>query len=774
MKIDKNQIETNLDFLRDLINKSTDAIFVSDPVTGLFVFVNDGACASLGYSRQELLKMGVMDIETSFPDNRWRQTHVTELRQKESQIMEGIHKRKDGTIFPVEANISHVVLNTGEYLVAVVRDITERRRTEEENDRLVKAVSVVSEGIAVTDEKDRYLYVNDAHARIYGYLQSELVGKTWRDITPLQFVPLMAGYLAQTLRRRDNGVWSGEAPGLCKDGTVISTEVTATARWNEKGEYLGHICVVKDITERKRVEETLRRSEEEYRMVANNIDEIIYRVSFKNDPLKGKVAFLSGPTEKILGFTGKEFMENSELWVSLIHPDDASSLFETTKKMLDERQPAAREFRIRQKHEPEYVWLEDKVFPQFDKHGDVIGYFGVARDVSERKKAEEDRARLEEDLLQAQKMEAVGRLAGGIAHDFNNMLTAIIGYASLMQRKLGTDSPFRHDVDQILHSAQQSANLTSQLLAFSRKQIISPKETDLNELIRGMETLLKRLIGEDIEFRTSLSDKRLTAMVDRGQIEQVLLNLCTNARDAMPHGGLLAISTDVLELDNQSRETYDLDRLGKYAVITVTDTGKGLDEATMQKIFEPFFTTKEIGQGTGLGLSIVYGVIKQHNGNVTMESEPGKGTTCKIFLPLNVSSAKRTQKESALTPRGGREVILVAEDDEVVRSLTSHILRSAGYSVIEAVDGDDALNKFAENKDSINLALCDVVMPKRSGKQVGDMMRTIKSDIRVLLVSGYTADIISAKGISEDGLNFISKPITPNSLLRKVRKVLDN
>ncbi|HXX57511.1 MAG TPA: PAS domain S-box protein [Thermodesulfovibrionales bacterium] len=774
MKTDKVKIETNLDILRDLINKSNDAIFVNDPRTGLFIFVNDRACASLGYDREELLKIGVMDIETSFPDTSLWQSHVNELRQRSGLILEGIHKRKDGTTFPVEANISYVELNTREYMVAVVRDITERRRTEEEKDRLARAVSVVSEGIAVTDEQDRYIYVNDAHARTYGYLQSELMGKTWRDITPHEFVSLVEREVARTLHNRDCGVWSGECPGLCKDGMVISTEVTATARWSEKGEYLGHICVVKDISERKRMDEALRKSEEEYRMVVNNINEIIYRVSFRDDPLRGQVAFLSGPTEKILGFTCTEFMDNSELWVSLIHPDDTPALFEATKKMLDGRRPAVREFRIRRKHEPEYVWFEDKVFPQFNEKGDVIGYFGVARDISERKTAEEDKARLEEQLLQAQKMEAVGRLAGGIAHDFNNMLTAIIGYASLMERRLGTESPFRHYVDQILNSAQQSANLTSQLLAFSRKQIISPKETDLNELIRGMEILLKRLIGEDIECKTDLTDMHVTAMVDRGQIEQVLLNLCTNARDAMPRGGVLSISTDVLELDDGSRRTYDLNSSGRYAVITVTDTGKGLDEVTIQKIFEPFFTTKEIGKGTGLGLSIVYGIVKQHNGNITMQSEPGKGTTFKIFLPLIASPTGTARKERVVTPRGGTETILVAEDDEAVRILTSHILREAGYAVIEAVDGDDAIMKFRENKETIKLAICDVVMPKRSGKEVSDTIRTIKSDIRVLLASGYTADIISAKGIGEEGLDFISKPITPSNLLGKVREVLDN
>ena len=390
----------------------------------------------------------------------------------------------------------------------------------------------------------------------------------------------------------------------------------------------------------------------------------------------------------------------------------------------------------------------------------------VLNDATNRKKQEEER-------LRWQKLESVGQLAGGIAHDFNNMLTAIIGYASFLGAKIGTASPLKPYVDQILSVSEKSANLTRQLLAFSRKQILSPKVTDLNELIKKMETLLKRLISEDIEFKTSLTDKPLTAMVDTGQIEQVLVNLCTNARDAMPNGGLLTICTDVLELDEKNMKTHGLDQPGRYALIAVTDSGIGMDEMARQKIFEPFFTTKEIGKGTGLGLAIVYGIIKQHNGYITVYSESWKGTTFNIYLPLSEFPAEEARVKEVIAPIAGTETILVTEDNDEVRALITHVLQEFGYTVIEAVDGEDAISKFEENKDRIELAILDIIMPKKSGKEASEAIRNIKPGVKLLFISGYTADIITKVGIDEEGGYFIQKPITPNGLLGKVREILD-
>ncbi len=409
-----------------------------------------------------------------------------------------------------------------------------------------------------------------------------------------------------------------------------------------------------------------------------------------------------------------------------------------------------------------------------DKLGRPVSIFVTLHELTHDRMIQEEKMKLETQLFQAQKMEAIGQLAGGIAHDFNNMLTAIIGYGSMLKDKLAKDNSLKLFAEQILSAAEKSSNLTRQLLAFSRKQIISPEETNLNALIKDMEKLLMRLIGEDIEFKTELTDKALTVMVDPGQIEQVLLNLCTNARDAMPDGGLLSIKTDVVQLDEAYKKNHELKGPGMYACISVSDSGKGMDEKTLSKIFEPFFTTKEVGKGTGLGLSIVYGIIKQHSGNITAYSEPGKGSTFKIYLPLIKSPGileAMMSKEKG--PKEGTETILIGEDNEDVRTITRHVLEEYGYTVIEAPDGEEAVKKFMENKEDIQLVMLDVIMPKKSGKEAADEIKEVKPDTRILFTSGYTADIIHQKGILEEGMNFISKPVTPNDLLIKIREVLD-
>jgi PAS domain S-box-containing protein len=412
------------------------------------------------------------------------------------------------------------------------------------------------------------------------------------------------------------------------------------------------------------------------------------------------------------------------------------------------------------------VYVETKSYPLKDLSGNTVSAIEIIIDITERRK-------LEEQLGQSQKLEAVGQLAGGIAHDFNNMLTAIMGYGSLLNNSLEKDSPLKIFVDKILASAEKSADLTRQLLAFSRKQVIIPRQVELNGLVRGMDRLLQRVIGEDIELLLALSDNDLFVMVDPGQVEQVLMNLITNARDAMPNGGRLSISTESARIDEEYGKTHAVEKMGTYALATITDTGGGMDEKTRQRIFEPFFTTKELGKGTGLGLSLVYGIIKQHNGNVNVYSEPGKGATFKIYLPLIKKPVTHETMAEVVIPKGGTETILVSEDNEDVRLLTKKMLEEFGYKVIEAVDGADAINKVEGNKDGIQLAILDVIMPRKNGKEAGDEIKKIKPEIKLLFISGYTEDIIHQKGVLEGKTDFIPKPVAPYDLLAKVREILD-
>lgn len=411
----------------------------------------------------------------------------------------------------------------------------------------------------------------------------------------------------------------------------------------------------------------------------------------------------------------------------------------------------------------------------YDDKGHFQQTHCVFQDVTERRKSEEEKRKLEEQLRQAQKMEAVGQLAGGIAHDFNNMLSAIMGYGFLLKKKIGQDGPMSDDIDQILESADRAAEVTRNLLAFSRKQIMNTLPVDINDIIRRIVKMLSRIIGEDIELITTFAAEKMFCIADAGQIEQALINLATNARDAMPRGGTLTISAGPVHLDEAFIRAHGYGKPGSYALVTVSDTGVGIAQDELGKIFEPFFTTKEVGKGTGLGLAMVYGIIKQHEGHITVYSEPGRGTTFRIYLPQAESTKDVIAAKPADMPSlRGTETILVAEDDDKLRRLSEVVLTGNGYKVILARDGEEAITKFLENKDHIHLVIVDMIMPRKSGKEVFDEIRRINPGMKILFSSGYAADRIEKIDLIEDNLNFIAKPVLPGALLRKVRDILDS
>jgi CheY-like chemotaxis protein len=370
-------------------------------------------------------------------------------------------------------------------------------------------------------------------------------------------------------------------------------------------------------------------------------------------------------------------------------------------------------------------------------------------------------------------MEAIGQLAGGVAHDFNNILTAIIGYGNLIRMKLPPQDTLRPYVEQILASSERAAQLTHSLLAFSRKHAVDLKLVSLNGIIQRVEKLLVRLIGEDISLKSSLVPGEITVMADSVQLEHVLMNLATNARDAMTDGGHVSIETSIYEMNEEFIKAHAYGEPGRYALVRFSDTGTGMDEALRKKIFDPFFTTKEAGKGTGLGLAMVYGIIKQHKGYITVTSQPGRGTTFNIYLPLIALSVPETKQAPVIVvPRGG-ETVLLAEDDNQVRSLTRTVLEDFGYQVIEAEDGDEAVRKFREHGDKVDLLVLDIVMPKKNGKEAYLAISDLRPGIKAIFTSGYTADIIQSKGILDTGMEFILKPISPTLFLQKVREVLD-
>ncbi|MFI5118973.1 MAG: PAS domain S-box protein [Thermoanaerobaculia bacterium] len=410
---------------------------------------------------------------------------------------------------------------------------------------------------------------------------------------------------------------------------------------------------------------------------------------------------------------------------------------------------------------------EGSIFPVRNHAGQIVSYVAIKRDVTQE-------VRLKEQLLQAQKMESVGRLAGGIAHDFNNLLTVILGYVELAAGRLKPEDPSRLELSEIDKAARRAADLTRQLLAFSRKQVLELRVIDLNRVVSNTHKMLRRLIGEDIELVTSLKERLGSVKADTGQIEQVLLNLVVNSRDAMPEGGRLTIETSEVELD-ESYSTFHFDvPPGRYVVLAVSDTGTGMDAKTLSHVFEPFFTTKEAGKGTGLGLSTVYGVVKQSGGHVTAYSEPGVGTTFKIYLPRVEDAPQMDRASSAhVALAGGTETVLVVEDEEAIRRLTCRALEAYGYTVLSAASAREAIRLCEEHAGEIHLILTDVVMPGMSGRELARSAAALRPLVKVLFMSGYTDNVIVHHGVLDAGTPFLQKPFTPRSLAQKVREVLD-
>ncbi|HNT43030.1 MAG TPA: PAS domain S-box protein [Syntrophorhabdaceae bacterium] len=457
------------------------------------------------------------------------------------------------------------------------------------------------------------------------------------------------------------------------------------------------------------------------------------------------------PMQKILGATDRE-----------LFPDKTADHIETVDGRVLKGETIEEEM-ARPVAATVYVFHTIKV-PLKNDRGEITGLCGIARDITERK-------HLESQLLQSQKMEAVGTLAGGVAHDFNNLLSAIMGYASLLQMKMDKENPLYGYASQILVSSEKAANLTQSLLAFSRKQVINLKPVVINDTVEKLHRLLERLIPEDVEFRIHRNSERLVVMADPGQLDQVIMNLVTNARDAMPRGGKLTITVDRATVGNEFITTHGYGRAGEYALIAISDTGIGMDSRVLEKIFEPFFTTKGVGRGTGLGLAIVYGIIKQHNGYIDVTSRPGEGSVFCVYLPLVWLEPAREERSAAII--GGTETVLIAEDNADLCQLSVQVLQDHGYTVLAANDGAMAVETFRRHRGEISLVILDVVMPRMNGKEACEAIRLIDPSTRVIFTSGYTDDIIQEKGMLNEEYDFLGKPITPATLLRKIREVLD-
>jgi PAS domain S-box-containing protein len=613
------------------------------------------------------------------------------------------------------------------------------------------------------DEQIAYFYdhaylaeCNDAMAQMYGYAcAEEIMGLDLREFLdpsmPQNSEMLReftrSGYRlldAETEERDRHGevkYFLNNFAGVTRDGALV--HVWGTQR---------------DITAQKLAEKALRDSEERFRELFECANDIVY-----THDMDGTFTSLNRSGERITGYTRAEALHMG--LADVVAPEHAATAREMLLNKLAGTPQTTYEIEIIAKDGRR---IPVEVSTQLvQKNGMPVAVLGIARDVTDRK-------HLEEQLRQSQKMEAVGRLAGGVAHDFNNLLTVITGYSNFLLHQLAPADPLYADAEEIKKAAERAAALTRQLLAFSRRQILQPKVLNLNEIVEELEKMLRRLIGEHIDLRIDLGSGPWRVKADPGQIEQVIVNLAVNARDAMPDGGSLTIETRNVTLDRAALQCHEGFRPGPHVRLRVSDTGYGMDEETLTQIFEPFFTTKEQGKGTGLGLSTVYGIVKQSGGHIDVESVPGRGTAFNIYLPTVVEEQDAEDASAARrdTP-GGWETVLLVEDEDGVRTMAREVLRRNGYHVLEARHGGEAIEASRREDSSIDLLVTDMIMPQVSGRELAERLKQAHPRMRVLFMSGHMQSILGEQGVLSDHAAFLEKPFTPDALACAVRRVLD-
>jgi PAS domain S-box-containing protein len=648
---------------------------------------------------------------------------------------------------------SLLTVSVGCYVARMAISDYRKSRNAEMVRQQAKALDLAADGMAIITADRKYTYVNEGYAQLLGTVPREqMIGRQTAEVTTQEIQHGLAEEVRTAIEK--DGRWLGVID-LPSGGTRIPVELAVTAL--PEG---GVVLLSRDLRERRKAEQARAEAETKYRMIVEQVAAISY---IAEPGVNGRWHYVSPQIESILGYTAEEWVADSENWLKYVHPDDHAAVNDAERAGLQGKSFQA-EYRMTRK-DGTTVWISDTATISKGSADHPL-MEGLLVDISERKL-------MEMQSQQARRMEAVGRLAGGIAHDFNNLLTIIKGYTELARQRAEGLPALKNDIERIDDASERAAALVRQLLAFSRKQVLQPKNIDLNGIVNGLEQLLRRLMGEDIRIQTKLSADIGTIKADPSQIEQVLMNLVVNARDAMPHGGRLTIETTNAELDQAYASEHVSVRPGHYVMLAVSDSGMGMSPETVAHIFEPFFTTKGGSRGTGLGLATSYGIVKQSGGYIWVYSEPGHGTTFKVYLPRVDESADAAPAARLKTvPQKGTETILLVEDEEAVRDLTQTVLTSYGYKVIVTQNPGHA-QSIAETGIPIHLVLTDVVMPSMSGRELVQKLTANYPHLRVLYMSGYTDDIITSGGILEPGLAFLQKPFTPATLAQKVRDVLD-
>jgi PAS domain S-box-containing protein len=753
---------------RNIFENAVEGIFQSTP-DGRFIDVNPALAQMMGFQSPSEMIYGFTDIAHQHYVRPQERAVYRGLLEKDGVVKgfetEVYRKDKKSIWISINARAVHDSSANILYYEGTVENITERKGVADALKALEELESSILSAIphAVIGLKERsIIFANDSVKTVFGWTPKELIGKDTRVLyrNDEEYVEIGKRFYSALEKHQFH---REEFHCRRKDGKDIVCMVSAARIGNDLTDKK-IVAIYEDMTEHKQAEAQIKESEERYRVAIEHSNDGVAIV-------RGNVhQYVNKRFVEIFGYDQPDELLGKPLGFT-IHPDDLGKVASINQgRQLGEAVPNRYEFKgIRKDGEP--VYIEASV-TNVIYLGETVS-LAYLRDITERKRTEMEKGHLEAQLRQAQKMEAIGQLAGGVAHDFNNILTAVIGYGNLLQAKMAQDDPLRPYVEQILASSGKAVNLTQSLLAFGRKQVIELKPYKISTLIKNVEKLLTRLLTEDIELLTFLNEVDPTIMADPTQIDQILINLATNARDAMPNGGHLKIAVRLAEINGAFIAARGYGEVGKYALMSVTDTGVGMDSKTREKIFDPFFTTKEVGKGTGLGLSIVYGIVKQHNGYINVDSEPGHGTTFHIYFPIVKMKEEETKTDSGAV-KGGSETILIGEDNESVRQLAKEVLEQFGYTVIEARDGEDAISKFERFSKEVDLVILDVVMPKKNGREVFEAIKAISPNIKAFFMSGYTADILSDKGMHEQKLDCVPKPLSPQELLNKVRAVLDS
>jgi PAS domain S-box-containing protein len=750
---------------RQLFASNPHPMWVFDVKTLNFLEVNDAAVAHYGYSRQEFLGMTLEDIRS--PED------IPALYQILSANPSGYsfnrcarHRKKDGSIIYVEVADYRFLQNGRLVSLILANDITERLKAEDAVRRSeAKLRSFVENspfGIFRTHiEENRFLDVNPALVEMLGYASAhELLSlKLSTDVyaNPQEREKTLTPLLRDGFNRIDVQCRrkNGEPVILQLSGRLAQDSIQGCQVFEG---------IASDITERKQAEQALRESEDRFRQVVESSPVGIFIQTEGIHRYFNPAALALLGAESASQVVGRGYME-------VIHPDSRASVMARARIVREEKKPVPfheeRLLRLDGSAADAEITAVPFVFEGRD------GALVFLRDIATRKQEEEKRRALEQQLLQAQKMEAVGRLAGGVAHDFNNLLMVIQSYTELLQDSLPADDNLRESTEQVLKATRRAASLTGQMLAFSRKQIINPVRLDLNAVIGETAAMLKRLIGEDVEIRLMLASS-WSVEADSDQIVQVLMNLCVNSRDAMPDGGTLSIATENISVGAAPIAACPHIAPGEYVKLSVTDTGTGISQPQQQQIFEPFFTTKEVGKGTGLGLAMVYGIAQQNGGYVWVESDPGHGACFSLCLPRVAGAVSPSASAKAEAQPRGTETLLVAEDELALRVVVCGYLRSLGYTVLEAASGPQALDAASQQPGPIDLLITDVVMPKMSGREVSQTLASQRPGLKTIYMSGYTDDAVLRHGIHKLGATFLQKPFSLGSLARKVRETLQN